>query len=205
MNHGSFRALMQLLVLSISGLCASCVPMSLRYYVPSAEGAKLLSYSCPGDPPYRAGFVGRASPQFTVWVGLAQQLLTGNDDPTLTLIIHPFPSALIAIDPALIRVEADGQPVQPKSIQYYVGKSASAPALESHGPINIQTDHLIIDLPLGISGALDVVTHLPPITVGGEVNQLPDVSFKLEKHTQLIALNGKCCISFIYCFPKLDG
>jgi hypothetical protein len=47
-------------------------------------------------------------------------------------------------------------------------------------------------MPLGINGALDVVTHLPPITVGGQVNQFPDVAFKLEKHTRLIMIAGNC-------------
>jgi hypothetical protein len=49
-----------------------------------------------------------------------------------------------------------------------------------------KTDYLIIDLPLGIRGALDVVVHLPPGSVGGEVNQFPEVTFKLEKHTRLL-------------------
>jgi hypothetical protein len=67
-----------------------------------------------------------------------------------------------------------------------VGKSAAGPALDAHGPVDIKTDYLIIVLPLGIGGALDVVTQLPPITVDGQANQFPDVSFKLEKHTLLI-------------------
>ena len=66
-------------------------------------------------------------------------------------------------------ISRDGQSVLPTSIRYYVGKSGAAPALEAHGPIDIKTDYLIIHRELGISGALDVVTHLPPITVAGEV------------------------------------
>lgn len=166
--------------------------MSLHYYVPSAEGAKVQSYSCSGDPPYQANFFSGGSSQLTVIVGLAQRALTGIHDPTLTLIIHPYPGLPIAIDPTQIRVEADGQSVQPKSIRYHVGISGAAAVLESHGPIHVETKNLTIYLLFGISGALDVVTHLPPITVGGEVNQFPDVSFKLEKHTKLITIAGNC-------------
>jgi hypothetical protein len=191
-EHRSLCRLAQVAVLSISSLCASCVPMSLHYYVPSAEGAKIRSYSCSGDPPYQANFVRGDSSQLIVVVGLAQPSLTGIHDPTLTLIIHAFPSVPIAIDPTQIRVEADGQSVQPKSIRYHVGISGAAPILESHGPIHIETNNLTIYLLFSISGALDVVTYLPPITVGGEVNQFPDVSFKLEKHTQLITIAGNC-------------
>src|ERR1700727_1575415 len=93
------------------------------------------------------------------------------------------------------RVVAAGRSVQPTSVRYYVGKSGAALALESHGPIDIKTDYLIINLTLGISGALDVVTHLPPITVGEDANQFRYVSFKLEKHTKLIMIAGNCLIT----------
>jgi hypothetical protein len=186
MKQGSLRRLAQLVVLSASGTYASCVPMLLHYYVPAAEGAGVVSHSSSGDPPYMVSMFGGPSHDFHLMVSLAQPGLTGIHDPSLTLIINPFVNAQIAVDPTLIRVEADGQAVQPKYIQYHVGKSASGAALDAHGPIDIKTDYLIIVLPLGISGALDVVTHLPPITVGGQVSQVPDVSFQLEKHTRLI-------------------
>jgi hypothetical protein len=194
MEHGSLRRLAQLVVLlSVSGICASCVlPLSLHYYVPSAEGAAVRSTSCSGDPPYMVTIFGAVSPQLHIMVSLAQRSLTGIHDPTLTVIIAPDSSERIIVDPTLVRVVADGRLVQPISVRYYVGKSGAAPALESHGPIDIKTDYLIIDLPLGISGALGVVTHLPPITVGGDANQFQDVSFKLEKHTKLVMIAGNC-------------
>jgi len=160
--------------------------MALHYYVPSAQSAAVVSHSSSGDPPFMASMFGGQSPKFHFLVSLAQPRLTGIHDPTLTLVINPFVSAQVAVDPTLIRVEADGQVTQPKSIRYHVGKSVAGPILNVQGPIDVKTDYLIIDLPLAVSGALDVVTHLPPITVGGKVSQFPDVSFKLEKHTRLI-------------------
>jgi hypothetical protein len=67
--------------------------------------------------------------------------------------------------------------------------SITARALAHLDRVGEQAD-IIIDMPLGINGALEVVTHLPPIIVGRQVNQFPDVSFKLEKHTRLIMITG---------------
>jgi hypothetical protein len=192
MKHGSLRRLAQLVLLSVSGLCASCVPLTLHYYVPSAKGADVRSISCSGDPPYAANLHGSTYPQLLVLVSLAQRSLTGIHDPSLTVIIVPAGNEHIVVDPTLIRIEADGQPVQPKSIRYYVGKSGAAPAHDAQGPIDTKTDSLNIDLPLRISGASDVVTHLPSITVNGEVYDFPDVSFKLERHTRLTMIAGNC-------------
>jgi hypothetical protein len=186
MQQGSLRRLAPLALVSVLGLCASCVPMSLHYYVPSAQNAGVVSHSSSGDPPYMASMFGGPSPDFHLMVSLAQPGLAGIHDPSLTLIINPFVVAQIAVDPTLVRVEADGQAVVPSLIHYHLGKYATGPMLDAHGPIDIKTDYLIIDLPLSIRGALDVVVHLPPVSVGGEVNQFPDVTFKLEKHTRLL-------------------
>ena len=192
MKHGSLRRLAPLVVVSFSVLCASCVPMSLQYYVPSAEGAKVVSNSCSGNPPYEANFFGGISPRFNLKVGLVQQSLTAINNPTLTVIIDPGVNAHVAIDPKLIRVEADGQSVVPQRIHYLVGKARPTPTMDAVGPIDIEGNYLIIHMPVGISGSLDVVTHLPPVTVGGQIIQFPDVSFKLEKHTQIVMIAGNC-------------
>jgi hypothetical protein len=185
--------LVRLGVVLISGLCAGCVPRSLQYYVPSAEGAKIVSYSCSGNPPYQARFLsGGNPPKYALRIGLEQQSLTNIGEPILTLMIDPFYRTLVTFDPTQIRVEADGQLVVPKSTTYYLGKSGGAPAIESHGPIHVETDYLIIDLSLGIRGALDVNTQISPIALGEEVIQLPDVSFKLERHTLLYSLVINC-------------
>jgi hypothetical protein len=135
---------------------------------------------------------GGASPRFNVKVGLVQQSLRTINNPTLTVIIDPGVSAKVAIDPTLIQVQADGQRILPQRVQYTSGKARPAPTVEALGPIGVESNYLIIDMPLGINGALDVVTRLPPITVGGQVSQFPDVLFKLEKHTRLIMVAGNC-------------
>ena len=193
MELGTLRRLAQFAVLPISGLCASCVPLSLQYYVPSAEGAKVRSYSCTGNPPYEAVFLGGGIPaRYDVIISLSQQTFAKIEEPTITLIIHPFHGNLIDVDPTLIRIQADGQLLTPTPITYYSGKSAGGPHYESHGPIHVGTDYLIIYLPLGTKGAVDVVTHLSPITLGGEPIELPDVSFKLEKHKVMYSLVINC-------------
>src|SRR5258708_19572027 len=108
--------------------------MTLQYYVPSAEGAGVVSHSSTGDPPYMASMFGRPSPGFHLMVSLAQPGLTGIHDPSLTVIINPFLIAHIAVDPTLIRIEADGQALLPNSIHYHVGKSPPAPPLSPRGP-----------------------------------------------------------------------
>src|SRR5258708_32326672 len=107
--------------------------MTLQYYVPSAEGAGVVSHSSTGDPPYMASMFGRPSPGFHLMVSLAQPGLTGIHDPSLTVIINPFLISHIPVDPTLIRIEADGQPVLPKSIQNNVGKAAVGPTVWMHG------------------------------------------------------------------------
>jgi hypothetical protein len=177
----------------LSMQCASCVlPISLRYYVPSAEGATIKSMSCSRDPPYVANWLGGVSPQFELMVGLVQRSLWTVNDPTLTMIIDPGRSAKITIDPTLIRVIANGALVVPKTIQYIVGKSQSAPTLNAAGPIEIESNYLIIHIPLVVEGAAEVETKLPPVVVGGQAKQLPDVAFRLEKHSRLITIAGNC-------------
>jgi hypothetical protein len=185
--------LAQLAISFGSGFCASCVPLSLQYYVPSAEGAKVRSYSCSGNPPYEAYFLGGGVPaKHDVIISLSQQSLAKIKEPTITLIINPFHRALIDIDPTLIQIKADGQLLPLESITYYLGKPAGGPHFESHGPIHIETDYLIIFLPIGTGGASDVVTHLSPMVLDGEVIELPDVSFKLERHTVMYNLAINC-------------
>jgi hypothetical protein len=118
--------------------------------------------------------------------------LTSIRNPSLWVIINPGLRSQIAVDPTLIRVEADGRSVLPRSIRYHQGKSATAPSLTAQGPIDTNADYLTIHLPLDTNGALNVVTHLPPIIIDGQANQFPDVSFKLEKHTRLFMMAGNC-------------
>jgi hypothetical protein len=66
-----------------------------------------------------------------------------------------------------------------------------APREPSHNWIEFgeQAD-IIIDVPLGINGALDVVTHLPPISVAGQANNIAsfqrDVAHSLTKLTRAL-------------------
>jgi hypothetical protein len=192
-EHGSLGRLTQPAILIGSVLCASCVPLSLQYYVPSAEGAKVRSYSCSGNPPYEAYFLGGGVPaKHDVIIGLSQQSIAGIKEPTITLIINPFHQTLIDVDPTLIQIQADGQLLPPASITYYLGRPAGGPHFKSHGPIHVETDYLIINLPLGTGNASDVVTHLSPIVLDGKVIELPDVSFKLERHTVMYNLAVNC-------------
>jgi hypothetical protein len=67
-----------------------------------------------------------------------------------------------------------------------------APAIEAQGPIDINTSYLIIEVPLGISNPLDVVAHIPSITVNGVVSRFPDVSFKFKKRTHMVPVIINC-------------
>jgi len=193
MKHGSLSRVAQLAVLFGSGLCASCVPLSLQYYVPSAEGAKVRSYSCTGNPPYEAHFLGGGVPAtYDMIISLSQQSITSIKEPTVIWIIYPFHRTWVDIDPTLIQIYADGQLLPPTPITYYLGRPAGGPHFEAHGPIHVETDYLLINLPLGTAGALQVVTHLSSITLGEEVIELPDVSFKLERHAVLYNLAINC-------------
>lgn len=194
MKYRSLLRLARFAVLSVSGLCASCVPLSLQYYVPSAEGAEIVSYSCTGNPPYEASFVDGGVPRkYSMRIGLSQQSLAGVKEPTVTLMIDPFHRTLVDVDPTLIRVEADGESVPLKSIFYYLGKYAGAPTLKSYGLINVETDYLIIYIPLSVRGATSTVEiHTSPISLEKERIQLPEISFKLERHTIMYSLAINC-------------
>jgi hypothetical protein len=186
LKHGLLRRFAQLAVLSFSGLCASCyLPLTERYYVPSAEGAKVANTNCAGYPPYAAlFFFGEASRPYDLKVYL--------DQSVLTVIISTWPGAVIDFDPTLIRVEADGQLVLPKSIQYTAGKTRPAPTIDAQGQIEIKTDYLILRMPLHVSNPLDVMAHLPALTVNGEVNRFPEVSFKFKKRTHMVMVVINC-------------
>jgi hypothetical protein len=193
-KYRSLLRLARFAVLSVSGLCVSCVPLSLQYYVPSAEGAKVVSYSCTGNPPYEASFVDGAVPRkYSMRIGLSQQSLAGVKEATITLMIDPFHRTLVDVDPTLIRVEADGESVPIKSVFYYLGKYGGAPTVKWYGPINVETDYLIIHIPLGVRGGTsNIEVHTSPIFLDKERVQLPDVSFKLERHTIMYSLAINC-------------
>ncbi len=186
MRHRLSRRLVALIVVSASGLCASCyVPLTQSYYVPSAEGATVANTNCAGYPPYSAlFFFGENAQRYHLYVYL--------DRSTLVAIIAPFSNAKIAFDPTLIQVVADGEPIPLKAIRYRVGKSGGAPAIEAQGLIDINTDYLIVEVQLGTSNLLDVAAQLPPITVNGMVNSVPDVSFKFKKRTHMVPVIINC-------------
>jgi len=180
------RRLALLIVISASSLCASCYfPLTQRYYVPSAEGATVANTNCAGYPPYAAlFFFGENAQRHHLYVYL--------DRSSLVAIIAPLPSAKIIFDPTLIQVVADGDLIPIKSIRYRVGKSGGVPAIAAQGPIDIDTNNLIIEVPLGISNPLNVVAHIPPITVNGVVNSVPDVSFDFKKRTHMAPVIVNC-------------
>jgi hypothetical protein len=180
------RQLAALIVVSAAGLCASCyIPWTQRYYVPSAEGATVANTNCAGYPPFAAlFFFGENVQRHHIYVYL--------DGSTLVAIISPFSDAKITFDPTLIHVVADGEPIPLKAIRYRVGKSGAAPAIEAQGPIDMNTNYLIIEVSLGMSKPLDVVAQLPPITVNGVINKVPNVSFKFKKQTHMVPVIFNC-------------
>jgi hypothetical protein len=186
-REGSWRVkgLAPLGIALMTSLCASCVlPLTLKYYVPYAENGEVISTSCSGDPPYAISTFAGVSPRFHLMVSLVPSMLT--------VIIHPDQGAGVALDPTLIGIEVDGKRFALKSVRYRVGKSGAAQAIEAQGRIDINTDYLIVELPVDLGRALNVVTQLPPITVAGQVVEFPNVSFKLERHTRLITIVGNC-------------
>jgi hypothetical protein len=63
-----------------------------------------------------------------------------------------------------------------------------------HGQLcpDVDTNYLIIEVPLGINNPLDVVVHIPPITVNGVANTVSDVSFKFKKRTHMVPVVINC-------------
>jgi hypothetical protein len=167
------RRLAQFVVLSVSGLCASCyLPLTQRYYIPYAEGATVMSTTCVAGPPYAAN-----------WTGEGFRLLASIERSSLLVQINPYRSTDIEFDPTLIRVEAEGQTLSLTSIKYFVDGTSAAPALDATGAIRVHTRYLTIKLPLGPATPPNVVSHLPPVTVDGKISNLPEVTFRFEKKT----------------------
>jgi hypothetical protein len=102
------------------------------------------------------------------------------------------PGATIALDPTLIGVEADGQALTLKAIRYMTGPSASAPAQEVVGPIEVNNRYLTVKVPLGLRDSSEVITQLPSVNVNGKVTILPNISFKFEKRTHFVLITLNC-------------
>jgi len=180
------RRLAQVVLLSVSSLCAGCyLPLTQRYYVPTARGATVANTNCARYPPYAALFYfGETERQNHAYVYL--------DKSVLTIIVSTGPDENIALDPALIRLEADGQPVIPKAIRYTTGKSGAAQASDAKGRIEVKTDYLIVSISLEIDSPLNVAAHLPSISVNGTAYNLSDISFTFRKQTHTVLLVINC-------------
>ena len=186
MKHGSLRRLAQIAVLAASSLCASCyLPITQRYYVPSAEGAALANTNCAGYPPFAARFsYGKTERRSHIDVYL--------DRSILTLIISAWPEETIALDPTLIRIEADGQLVSTQSILYAMGKSGGAAANVANGLIEVTTGYLIVSMPIQINSPQNMIVHLPSMSLDGTAYKFPDVSFQFKKRTHMVAVVINC-------------
>jgi hypothetical protein len=167
----------------IAALCTGCLPLPLRYYVPSQEGAKAVTLSCAGGPLRGASSFGVA-PRYHLLVSLSGS--------SLVVIINADPLATIEFDPSLIRVEAGGDPVPIEVMRYRMTIDGSEKARVVSGPLKVGTGKLQVSVLLKLSGAPQVTAHLPPIAVNGAVTQFPDISFKLEWHTHLTMIIGNC-------------
>jgi hypothetical protein len=186
MKHGSLRRLAQIAVLAASSLCASCyLPITQRYYVPSAEGAALADTNCAGYPPFAAHFsYGKTERRSHIYVSL--------DRSILTLIVSAWPEETIALDPTLIRIEADGQLVSAQSIRYTMGKSGGAAVNVANGLVEVTTDYLIVNMPLQINSPQNMIVHLPSMSLDGTAYTFPDVSFQFKKRTHMVAVIINC-------------
>jgi len=186
MKHGVLRRLAQIAVLSTSSLYASCyLPITQRYYVPSAEGAALANTNCAGYPPFAArSSYGKTERRNHIDVYLTRSVLT--------LIVSAWPDETIALDPTLIRIEAGGQFVSPQSIQYTMGKSEGATANVANGLVEVTTDYLIISIPLQINSPQNMIVHLPSMSLGGTAYKFPDVSFQFKTRTHMVAVVINC-------------
>jgi hypothetical protein len=173
--------LAQLSVLYVSGLCAGCLPLTQRYYLPSAEGTQVVSTTCAGGPPFAASSFGDG---FHMLVSIESRFLW-------VQINADNPDATIAFDPTLIRVEADRLALTLKSIRYTVGSAASASTKDVVGPIQVTDRYLTVNVPLGLRDSSEVITHLPSVNVNGKITIPPNITFKLEKrtHFSLVTLN----------------
>lgn len=96
----------------------------------------------------------------------------------LTLIVSAWPEETIALDPTLIRIEADGQLVSTQSIRYAMGKSGGAAANVANGLVEVTTGYLIV--------------HLPSMSLDGTAYEFPDVSFQFKKRTHMVAVVINC-------------
>lgn len=176
------RRIAQVVFVSVASLCSGCfVPLTQRYYVPAAQGATVANTNCAGYPPYAAHF------NFGETVG--DVFL---DKSVLTIVLRARPGVIIAFDPTLIRLEAEGQSVVPTSVHFITGQSSRATVSDAKGPIEVQTGHLTVVLSLEIGHSLNVVTHLPSISVNGTNYNFSEVSFTFKKQTHMVPLILNC-------------
>jgi hypothetical protein len=173
-----------LAVIAASVLCtASCVPLPLRYYVPSAEGAQVQSMSCAGGPPYGAS-LNSTSPRYHLLVSLEGSLLI--------VLINAESGTTIELDPSLMRVEEGGLPISIESARYRKTVYGSEPARDAPIPIAVNTGHLQVDVPLKLKGKAEVDVHLSPIIVNGVTTSFPGISFRMKRQVHLAMIMGNC-------------
>jgi hypothetical protein len=177
------RLLARLTTVAICAVIAGCLPLPLRYYVPSAEGAQVQSMSCAGGPPFGASW-NNTSPRYHLLVSL--------EASSLIVLINAEPTAAIELDPSLILVEEGGSPISVGSVRYRKTVYGSELAREAPGEIAVKTGHLQVDVPLKLQRKGEVHVHLSPITVNGVTTDFPDVSFTLKRQVQLTMILGNC-------------
>jgi hypothetical protein len=171
------------LQLAVLALCAGCLPLPRQYYVASAEGSGVQSMSCAGGSPYGASF-NSVSPKV--------HLLVSIEASSLVVVINAEASAVIGLDPTLIRVGASGLTIPLESIRYRQTIYVSELARESSSRIEVNTGHLEVDALLRLKDKPDVHVQLPPVTVNGSTLNFPNLLFKLQSRVHLTMIVGNC-------------
>ena len=179
LNEFRIGSMTRLVILSALASCTACVPMSQSYFLPSAEGAQVASILCTGGPPYAANFSG---PGF--------RLLAYIDRKSLQIAIRAGGTANIVFDPTQIRIEAAGRTFAVESAVYRV--SVSEPKKSATGQFEVNSANVSISAPIEVEGLTEVITHLPPVTVNGEVTELPAITFKHTSTARLVPIVANC-------------
>jgi hypothetical protein len=162
-------------------LLVACVPVPLRYWVPSAEGMTVVSNSCLDEPPYRAVYRDGSA--------TTSLLLSGS---TLSLLVSVPEVRAIGFDPTAVRVTAGDTSVGLANYKYLTGEVIPAPETAVMGPTLVRAKHVEFVATLNVKYQPEVRVHLPTITLDGDPVDVPDVTFKRESHVKVVLLIANC-------------
>lgn len=165
----------------LAGACASCAPLPVTYYQPSADAAQVVQARCDQAPPYKALFT-------------SEELKVGAefDGTRVTISFYPIGSSRVAIDPSLIIAETDGVATALTDFRYWQAGSTTGEVRPALGPLDVETKALYLSAKVKPGDPKTLLLKIPSVEVAGHSEPGRTVRFDQQKKVMIRFLVINC-------------